>query len=57
MNERLLLSEIDEDLQKARFVMYVEGQTDPEVLFALLGLAPPLKSLFARKMMFGAQAW
>ena len=24
---------------------------------ALLDLAPPLKTLFARKMMFGAQAW
>jgi 2-octaprenyl-6-methoxyphenol hydroxylase len=24
---------------------------------ALLDLAPPLKKLFARKMMFGAQAW
>lgn len=42
MNERELAREIQDALRRApRGVLYVEGQTDVPILFALLGVAPP----------------
>ena len=41
MSGRELLSEIEADLQKARFVVYLEGKTDPDMFFALLGIHRP----------------
>lgn len=40
-DERALLNEIEADSQKARAVCYVEGPTDVEMLFALLGVERP----------------
>jgi hypothetical protein len=42
MNAKDLLPEIEADLQKGRFVVYLEGRTDPEMFFALLGVAKPV---------------
>ena len=41
MNEKQILSEVQADLQRGRFVLYLEGKTDPQVLFALLGVPAP----------------
>ena len=35
----------------------IEIMADGKAALAVLDLAPPIKNLFARKMMFGAQAW
>lgn len=47
MNARQLLGAIEADIQKAPdgVVLYLEGKTDPEVLFALLGRPSPTGGL------------
>jgi hypothetical protein len=47
MNEMNLLSEIDGDLRRssAQIVIYLEGRTDPNFFFALLGVPIPLDEL------------
>jgi hypothetical protein len=41
LNDRERLNRIQTDLQKAGNVIYCEGKTDPQVLFALLGISRP----------------
>lgn len=41
MNDTERLNRIQTDLQKAGNVIYCEGKTDPQVLFALLGISRP----------------
>jgi len=45
MNEKQILSEIEADRQLGRFVLYLEGKTDPDMFFALLGVAPPVSGI------------
>lgn len=41
MNDRERLNRIQIDLQRATTVIYLEGKTDPECFFALLGIVKP----------------
>jgi len=41
MNDKDRLNQIETDLQRAPTVLYLEGKTDPDVLFSLLGLERP----------------
>lgn len=41
MNDAERLNRIQADLHRAGTVIYLEGKTDPYVLFALLGVAHP----------------
>ncbi len=45
MNDIERLKRIENDLQKAPTVIYLEGKTDPEIFFALLGVARPGSSI------------
>lgn len=45
MNEREHLRRIEADRQKADFIIYLEGKTDPEMFFALLGVNPPASGI------------
>ena len=47
MTDAALLSEIEDDLRESpnETVIYLEGRTDPDVLFALLGLPKPADGL------------
>ena len=46
MNDAGRVSRIQSDLQKAKIVIYLEGETDPSVLFALLGVAHPTGDIY-----------
>jgi hypothetical protein len=46
MNPKQILSELQTDLQRGRFVFYLEGRTDPAMLFALLGVAAPVSGIY-----------
>lgn len=46
MNDVQRLDKIQADLQRASTVIYLEGKTDPEVLFALLGVAHPTGNIY-----------
>ncbi len=46
MNDAQRLNRIQADLQRAPTVIYLEGKTDPDVLFALLGVAHPTGNIY-----------
>ncbi len=41
MNDADRLHRVESDLQRASTVIYLEGKSDPDILFALLGIARP----------------
>lgn len=56
MNDRDRLNRIQTDMQRAPTVIYLEGKTDPECFFALLGIAKPSSDIHQNVYVTGLRA-